>query len=477
MANPYSKQLLTTIKNNINVSLLRFFERKGTVYHFPVEKMEEMITSLLDENVKGIIYKEEISIETRKLYKRRDMRRARWTKSYLEMLDSNDYDNVKHPLHSQYELFKQYDETQFYDLTKAHTMEQLADIAKVKCKDWKGNPRGYSIDFPGLSLQSDKLVYNAFRDDVMVDIWRYIEEKLDGNINMFMSPYPEMLLDQPIFSPISFRLDLAKSGNTLQESIRDVDNNEIVVLSVNEKPEKTGLSTRSEMSTALRTMDETDAKILSVVLANATDVVLDGKNEIVMWLDDLYEKVSTEKRPSEYGRERIKSRLDKMVDYSYKITSENKKLNFNFFDHIAQEETKNGTKLTFSFGDMLYESIIQNKLINITRETLTKLEDPLAKILVYFLQKNRVFTLKSGKTETDITYAQIFRASRFPTANKKKNLDMICHALQNMIDNHSLVEKFTQNGDTFQVTFVPLSDEEKEDLERNDNGILIQGKF
>lgn len=473
MGNTYSKQLLTTIRNKIGPKLIQFFEKKRKTYSFPVEKMEDLIVSLLNENVKNIIYKEEISIQMRKLNKRRDMRRARWAKSYLEQLEREDYDNVTHPLHSQYETFCKRDESEFFRQTGAYTMEEAGKIAVEECKKWKEDTKGNSIDFPGLFYQSHKTVYAAFRDDVMVDIWRYIDEELDGNINMFMSPYPEMLIGQPIFSPVSFKLDLTQNGDTLQESIRDTENKEVVVLSVNKNQADPGLPIKTEMSNALRTMDETDIKILSVVLASASDVAMDGKNEVVMLLEDLFQKVSSDKRNREYGMERIRSRLAKMVNYSYRITSETKQLDFNFFDHVLQEDTDRGTKLTFRFGSVLYETIIQNKLINITRETFTKLEDPLAKILVYFMQKNRVFTLKDGKTTAKFTYAQIFRAARFPTVNRKKNLAMIANALEDMIRNQSLVRSFEQCGEDFFVEFIPLSEEEKEDLSRNDNGILI----
>ena len=73
-----------------------------------------------------------------------------------------------------------------------------------------------------------------------------------------------------------------------------------------------------------------------------------------------------------------------------------------------------------------------------------------------------------------ISYATFFMSARFPSSNKKKNMKEIRAALDEFVNKKIAIKSYSIDGDIFWINFIPMSEDEMEDLNLERNRLVLE---
>ncbi len=458
----YSSQFIGEVVKNIDPVLTTFFSVNHKLYKFPVHSLREAIYETLRSTMKGCLVKEELMSVMNLMKKSRLKKRTRWNDDYTERLTSFldgriSKDDARLPqrilLLDEYEIISAVE-------------KEIEDT-----RAWKARSDSYLIEYPGLHQSTFTGVWNCFKSDLAVCIWKYVLRELNGNINSFYRSYPESFIQSPLFAPSSFNLIMKKTGdNLLEETVYDEDGNPLLALVIPDGGE----------DTLPKVMDETDLKILNSFISSIDNEFYRSKSTTI----DIraLTRAVVGYRPGTSNYKAIADRCMKLVNYNYTVMSEGSSLAFNIFDNIVIidegsnevvlddvvsviDESKEYTVIA-TFGDVLANAIIQKQLIQITEKNYDALQNPMSKIIYYALEKERVSLHGSGHLTCVYSYTYFQKIVRFKVKNRSKNLKLIDEALQDFVDNGICIKEFNRLEDgSYQITFLPLSDEELDDID------------
>lgn len=457
----YSSQFIGEVEKNIDPVLTSFFSINHKIMKFPVHTLREAIYETLRSTMKGYLVKEDLLPVINVLKKSRLKKRTRWNDDYIERLTSFLSGSISKDDARLPESIYMLDD---YEIIPAIEKE----IKNTQA--WKSRSDSYLIEYPGLYQVTFTGVWNSFKTDLAVCIWKYVLNELNGNINSFYRSYPESFIQSPLFAPSSFNLIMKKTGdNLLEETVYDEDGNPLLALVIPD----------SEGSNHPKVMDETDLKILNSFIASIDNSFYQNKST-TMDIRALTRAV-VGYHPGSANYKYIADRCMKLVNYNYTVMSEGGTLAFNIFDNIAIlddgfnevviddsisviDETKEYTVIA-TFGDVLANAIIQKQLVQITEKNYDALQNPMSKIIYYALEKERVSLHGSGLNHCIYSYTYFQKIVRFKVKNRIKNLKLIEESLQDFVDNGVCVKDFERLDDgSYRITFLPLSDEELEDI-------------
>lgn len=486
----YSQQLVSAIEEyllnvtndkneKVGESLIAFFANNK--HRLPADQKEKSFKDFIFDTLhllfKGKILKEELLDEVAKIKKSRLQKRSRWTNLYLEKLgykfekDRDETltfreDDKKHPLY--HEFIKCEDDPVKLILAERQIVEE-----------WKNGDTCF-FQFPKLDYIRPSSLLDNLRIDVILFTWKYISEKLGGNIPYFYRSFPNMLLEIPIFASSSLSLvSQSISENALESYYYDEDGEKVNVK----------LEIRGSRIKTPRVMDLTDLKILSAVL--------------FYYKKDLYKKKindnprSLEVEAREFTQfllgyhlngdsiDMIAARLFKLNDYSYSEESRKRKKATNLFSTIDDDKTSDPRMFRFIMGDELYDSFVNDRLVKITENNYHKLEVPLSRVIYFALERKRLMLLETGRTSDILGYNFFQKITRFKSDSVEENIAEIEESLNDFIKNGVCIascrklgpdyEKGKKNKndsfvdpERFSVEFKPLSKEEDEDLSYNE---------
>lgn len=436
----YSRQFIAEVEKHVSPTLVDFFKANCENRHFEHTKLRDCINATMMQYFKGKKKGDELQSDIAKAQKNRWQQRYRWYTSYVNylMFPANNSDD---PLN----LLKM-DADEAYEVS-------TNEINMVN--EWKKVKHSLLVMFPAIRFYSDESVYGAFKLDLILDIWDYIKKELHGNIDEFFSSYVEALLEKPIFSASSFNLNVSKSKDSasLQEVVLDDNDDSLVTLTI-----------PNNKFTPPKAMDVVDLKILSTFISSIdTDFY---KNRTVIIDLGVLVKSVIDYNPGDAIIESVKNRCTKLVEYSHTVELEDGVLSFNFFDNVIVRD--NGIEkphVIATFGEVLTSAIIQKALISVARNNFILIQNnPMSQIMYFAFQRERIALYSSGRTSCSYSYTYFQKIVRFKQRNKKKNLKLIEDGLKGFVENNICIKAYTFSDDMFLIEYLPLTEEEKEDL-------------
>ncbi|MCH5248281.1 MAG: hypothetical protein J1E98_00035 [Lachnospiraceae bacterium] len=464
----YPKQLISSLADNLNKTLVDFFEIEHLKV-FPIySSLNDLIAETLLEYVKEETGKSELKSIHGTQVKMRRQKKNRWLIALEENIGKYEITNKKHPFYS-----VQHD----YEVLPGHSFLKLYDAKDVdsaikKCNDsitqWTENDQALLIEYPLISNKTKKQILSSFRIDLIINLIDSIITYWDGNIEAYFAKKPEILLDTPFFSPNRYSVPLHQSVDAYVADLISFDaENTVFQMLVS------GDSEHIEDRQKVKVFDSKDNQILLTLLNNIKLDFYESK-AITIEIGTLAKALNS--RPNKHCYEDVKTRLHTMAGTTFRLYRKDNPdealLTFNFFDNVMTPEKDGKEYAIVTFGNILFDAVTKKQMIAVTASSYNSLELDLSRLLYHNLQKERI-TLSSssapdenGHLVKSYDYSYFQRIILFKKRKKADNILLIRQTLDEFVDKKIALAKYEyqQNNGLFTLYFFNLTDDEKSDL-------------
>lgn len=226
-------------------------------------------------------------------------------------------------------------------------------------------------------------------------------------------------------------------------------------------------------SKAITFLDSKDQDLLNFIIKEAMkyDTVTTSK-PLAIELNSLA-RICYRKKPSSRVYEEAKNRIYKIVNFTYNRFENGVQVGaYNLLDKAEPFEIEGKKYMNVWVGSSIKESILNNRIKQLPAIYYNKIEGSTAKLMYFFLQKERIRAyelVKNGELDenrVNLNYISFLRTVNFAERNKAKICKKITDALTEYKEKGIVIEDFTYNrfNYTFNIFFLPLSDNEKDDL-------------
>lgn len=467
----YPKQLITDLCKQLPENILTFFEIEKRKYFQDYEDIDAIVSFVLADFLKGENTKTEINSINNTQVKMRRQKKKRWIAAYEKALD-NPITDKKNPFFPIAEAFQSLPGHAFMKLYDANDMETVIDSQKKAIDKWKENDDSLLISFPLITSKTKKQVLSSFYIDLILILIEIIMDYLDGNIESYFAKKPEILLENPLFSPSKYRVP--SKEQTINAYVADLvsyDKEDMVFqMLVNYDPSNT-----DEMHN-LKVFDTRDNQIL-ITLFNNIHLDFYQSKQLVISVGDIAKSLNN--RPNKHLYEDVKLRVHNMARTGFRLCKKDKPndplFTFSMFDSVKTVEQDGKEFLVITFGDTLYDSITKKRMISVTSSNYNSLDLELSKLLYHHLQKERItLSTSSAPDENGLLfksydYSYFQRIVLFKRKKKKDNIDLITETLNEFVTKNIALADFSYDAKKglFYLYYFPLSDDEKSDLLSN----------
>lgn len=454
--NTYPQQLVAELSEHLDSKIITFFSDTKENYNYPVASVNDLVEYTLESSFGGKTSQEDL----RKVYdyalSNRRKRKIRWMEKLLTDLQTYSTEDLRHPfanLVSQKRILTKSQWGLFYG---DKSLEDVIQEKIAEAKEWQKQSDSYFISFPAIHSHTAHRIFTSMVSDVMFCIYQYIYERYEGSIENYFLSFPKDLIGFPLFAPKKVRLTPSVEGETVSEKY---DYGEGI------------LETSSNIYTVndqLNSMDQNDLKIFYTSLQNL-DVDFYTTRQARVKKRVLVKQLNP--RPSKKHYDMMENHCHMLSKYNFAVTvNGKKKISFNLIDSV---DTSDPDEVVFTYGNLLYDSIIANDITNIKTSNMQLLEQNLSTILYQSLFRERIIlsTKNAGGTAdliADYPYTFFSRSVRFPNQSRKKNMDLIEESLNEFVQKKIVVKSYEKLSATqFRIHFYPLSSEEQADLNYN----------
>lgn len=428
--------------------------------------------------------------------KYRKGKKERWYAAVMKNIKENDYSNPKHIFSSTIMIYQNSSAKQKEILFEGKSLDDVIVGLVEETKSWSEDTSSWLISFPGIQSYSQDKIYGSLLSDVFINTFSFIKEHYGGDIRNYKQILPDTMAAFPFFGEKKEPLDLKPSNNMLVEKLLLADNSifqTVVTFSGAAGTDGTIDGPRVQSS-----LDQLDLMFFQYgMFANIDDEFYSSKSVTVPLLN--FAKIINSRPNKQYlnrAVERLKNYPHKT--YSYMDKERNIVLDeynlidrvqiINPDDYIPTEEYPyaSDAKVIIAFGDKLYEEIVNEQMTYITRTSIEQVNPGLPRLLCPILQKERtMLTLSLDKTkDIDEQMTRIYRYSFFARSvrtlgvrKSAKNLERLADALREYKNSSLFIKAIAFHGDAFRITYFPLTDDERADIDFHWNKNKTLPKF
>ena len=455
----YSKQLVQEIADQLDPVLVKFFLKTSSKYNFRANTIVELVNDSMESILGGRQSKDELTALARKVRNNRLKMRRDWYNKLVKEVAETDMDSPDYPFHQIVVAHNALDEEQWEGLYGEARLEDVIASKMEEAHKWANSSESYLTAFGLILSKKSFSVYKALLSDVFIDLYNYLMDNYAGSIKNYFQSVPKEMAKLPIFGLNTGKMKLED---------RDEEGNYIQDYDFGEK--KSLRIVYLNADTPVLAMGPMDLRIITECIKHVeadfyrTRTIRVKRSALVK---TLYPNI----RASSDCYRRMEERCLNLSYYNCKVYDREKEVGrINLMDTVDVHDPE---IITFIFGSMLYNNVINNELTNIKTRTLKLLKDPMSELLCQMLCEERIMLSSMGSLK-DIgpvgTYNYSFFRSvvRLSVREKRNNIARIKKSLQEYVDNKIIVESFVMRGtETFEIHFYPLTDEEWADIEYN----------
>ncbi|WP_100374840.1 replication initiator protein A [Bacillus sp. FJAT-45037] len=471
--------ILQNIKGELNSRLIDdivkfLFDRKKSKL-----TKDEWFEQYLEDILKDYFIPErgqiiDYSIIKKKHIKKRQDNKRSWIKSLKEHTDS-----PNNPLEQEYfmrqKVAREIDNNQINELLN----ESLDTFMTKKLEEleiWRKNKYAPISSFPYLHTKTKSQIKLAFQVDIVLDISEFLIQN-NGKMQKETLFQVEAFVNNPIFSGKSFALETQDAAHDSLYNDYVVDDDFVLrtIIKLNE-----GDTVRVKKNT---TLDEKDSTIIQYILSQRDELFFTNRT-IEVDLRDLVKVI--------YGtcgtkqNDLIEKRLKKIKNYNIEAIINNTEyskpssVEYSIFDRIfvgKNPKINNGNRyVEIVVGDTIYQQVINSKIISVYRDSFGALNNPISRVLIYALQKERLERHINHRSLEDLySYKFFLNRVRFKDPkNINDNLAEIYNSLHEFKKQNILIQDLKQVYQSFEITFIPLSNIEINDFFRRDKEQAIE---
>lgn len=464
MTSYYSNLLVDAIYHYIDKKLEQIYNDivcKSCCDSLKFTTFEEFICQVVDEVFSQDMEKHDVLDLKNNTFRNKQKMKKRWYDSLVKDINKKSKKSLILNEMDKYKVFSKDELKRFFNVD---TIDELIDIRLNEIKKWVEDKEAYLCDFYYFSLKNKSQIYSAFRNDIILEIIRIINENFNGSITGYISERAADLVENPVFATGKSLLKLVEGLDTVSNSpiyYNDYYVTEDYVLrTFIRTPEKVKLH-------QWYVLDEKDSRIIDLIYDKVKPSFYKDRTVEIAIRDIakyVYDNINS------FSYKDAEDRIMKLAAYNVMgiiKAGENirdTKFSINFFDHAVIYTDANGRRIAkIVFGEILHNKYIQNKTIKAVSYKLNKIENPISKLLFYPLQKE---ILEMGVSEDsdyigEYNYLYFRHRIRFKTKSKKTNIKLIQEGLEHLKKKEVLVEDYQLEGDTFIIKFYPLSEAEK----------------
>lgn len=415
--------------------------------------------------------------------KYRKYKKERWYASVLKNVAELDYSNPKHPFCKSILIYQNSSIQQKEILFPGKSLSDIISDLLEEARLWSCDTSSYLISFPGIQSFSRDKIYENIISDILIDSYRFITEHYDGNIRNYKQILPDSMLSYPFFGEKKEPLDLKKSNDLLVEKLLLADNS-IFQTVIN--PGSGGADGTINGPNVQSSFDQTDLAFFQYGMFANIDAEFYGSKSVTVPLLNFAKLMN--KRPNKQYLNRAVERLSNYPHKTYSYIDKERNIvldSFNLIDRVQiinpdefvptdDSPYASDAKVIIVFGDKLYEEIINEQLTLITKASLDMVSSGLSKLLCPVLQRERtLLTLSLDKSkDIDPQMTRIYQYSFFARSvrtlgvrKSAKNIERLTNALKEFKDASLFIKGIALRGDTFRITFYPLTDDERADID------------
>lgn len=214
-------------------------------------------------------------------------------------------------------------------------------------------------------------------------------------------------------------------------------------------------------------LDRLDYKIFLEVMSHRDELFATQKI-ITIKVGDIVK--SLYKTDSKRNYKTIEDRIAKMKHYSMTKVESNKKTSYGIFDFVDITTNPNGTRIAeIHVNEVIYRDYIQRQTVRIYRNKVEKLSLDSSYHLLFVMQKERLICYETKSPYTvSRDYLYFSTKIRFRKRRKQENLKEVEEALDELVKQNIAVQSYRRSGQVFQITFIPIEEEEVKNLLEGD---------
>lgn len=467
----YPKQLISALAKQINKKLVDYFELEKQKYFKDWNNLNHIIEDTLWNYIKNETEKTELKSIFTTQSKMQYQRKKRWSNTYKTNKEKYPVTSKKHPFYSIYYDFHSRSGHSLHKLYGDSDISTVIDHYKIAINNWMQDENSLLSEYPLIAAKTPHQIVSSFQLDLIVNLLAIIVEFFDGNIKSYFAKKPDILLDKPIFAANKFSIPFKASIDSYVADLISFDKDDMVFqMLVNQS------MTKPDDVQKFNVFDQKDNQILLTLINNASLDFYKSKT-VSMEIGAIAKTIN--KRPGKHCYQDIKQRLHNMVRTSFRICKKENPddpiFSFNFFDNVLTPNVDGKEYAIVTFGNVLYDAVIMQKMTTVTSDNYGSLELKLSKLLYHSLQKERIMLSASstpdenGCLQQSYDYSFFQRIILFKSKKKANNIQLIINSLDEFVEKGIAISQFEYNKDEgiFHLSYLPVFKDESEDLITN----------
>lgn len=469
----FSQEILDELTANIDEVLINYFNTDKYLNDYGSEDIRDVVESVLNEKF------ETVNADVRFWYEKernaRKKKRTVWASKTIENAQKYPSNDPKSYFYSMRLEF--YRNSEIY--REKYGTSRIEDIISIICQkeiaEWKKAGR-YLVEFPNFPNVGRIHTVDIFRSDIFVCICKYIIVKYNGNMNNFNISNPAVLYENGIFSVEKGRVQITPVGDDKESQLV------ALFLSNGYELHMEVTDPKMTMGGKIPVFDAKDREILSYLI---NSVKFDPRNPSLLsqketvTLNSIASAIYKSKNTSSKQLEDVEARLNKMVN-PIQIRTENSTYNWTLLSTVsivprAKEDGSTGIKdVEYVLGSVVSDAIIRGRVIKVSSFIYDQLENTYSKSIYCILQLERLkLALNHESLTKEYQYMFFKQKLLIRTKQIRKNMSLIEDALKECVANNLVIESYTVKNDIFTLTFIPLSEYDKEQLVGEDGYFLL----
>lgn len=389
---------------------------------YPSQSKKDILQTIYEDKMAN----EDIYNYLRRTKATRNQMKQRWLNSALKELREAKAKKPKE-LYAEFLLFKSH-----YDMVDADTFsttfsgakypEEIIENKIILLEKWKDDIDQSIIDYPYFKSKTLKVKLSAFELEITYILASLAVERYNGKVDGSVIERPLSLIDTP-----SFGIKLERT--TIKDEVVNIDgkmyyptNYEYKAIDENDDDFQFFIRSDAEITSKnnyINLPDPVDEEIYNYVMSRRDKNF--ARKVIIVEIGQIVAKVFKSKSKKNY--EIVAKRLHNLAHLRFTRYSKDKSITFGLFDDVRINSTS--WTADISINRLIVEDIIQRRTVSMYSDVIENFDSPLAKILIYALQNERVEFHSNGAIMENV-YEYIFLHTKYDLklGTKRKHF---CH--------------------------------------------------